>query len=269
MLIAQISDLHVRRAGELSCGVVDTNALLERCVAKINSLDPRPDVVLATGDLVDSWEAEAEYRMLRRFLQKLAMPFFLIPGNHDGRRTLRTVFHDHEHLRQNEKFIQYAIADYPVRMIFLDTLDEGNDAGLMDAPRLAWLEDQLDRARSRPTIVVMHHPPFATGIQCMDKIGCRGAEPLARIIRRHANVERVLCGHLHRAVQTRWAGTLACSAPSTAHQIVLDLNDEDRSPGSFALEPPAFLLHRFRPATGFVTHLCYTDAYPGPYRFAS
>ena len=53
MLIAQISDMHVKAEGELLYGRIDTAGFLERAVAHVGALDPRPDVALATGDLVE------------------------------------------------------------------------------------------------------------------------------------------------------------------------------------------------------------------------
>lgn len=266
MLIAQISDLHIRREGELACGVVDTAACLARCIAHVNRLDPRPDLVLLTGDLVDSGGAE-EYANLRRLLAPLAMPCYLIPGNHDDRRALREIFPDHAYLHEHSDFIQYVISGYPLRIVMLDTLDPGNDAGLMDEPRLAWLEARLAEARTQPTIVVMHHPPFETGIVYMDKINCRGADKMAAIISRHPQIERVLCGHVHRTIQTLWAGTAACIAPSCAHQLTLDLRNEDLSPGEYILEPGGFMLHLWRPGTGLITHTGVVGQFEGPYRF--
>jgi 3',5'-cyclic AMP phosphodiesterase CpdA len=53
VLIAQISDTHIKPEGSLAYGRVDTSAFLARAVDHILHLDPRPDVVLGTGDLVD------------------------------------------------------------------------------------------------------------------------------------------------------------------------------------------------------------------------
>ena len=50
-------------------------------------------------------------------------------------------------------------------------------------------------------------------------------------------MERVLAGHAHRSVQTRFAGTIAQIAPGIAHQVKLTL-DEGR--GSWTMEPPGF-----------------------------
>ena len=44
LIIAQISDLHIRREGELVCGMVDTVGMLRRCVEHIASLPVRPSM---------------------------------------------------------------------------------------------------------------------------------------------------------------------------------------------------------------------------------
>ena len=67
MLLAQISDLHVRPAGERYKDVVDSNRMFADAVEHLNRLDPRPDLVLITGDLVDEG-LQAEYDSLRALL---------------------------------------------------------------------------------------------------------------------------------------------------------------------------------------------------------
>ena len=82
MLIAQITDTHIKAPGKLSYRKVDTCLYLEQCVAHINALMPRPDVVLITGDITDFGRPE-EYRQAGLLLNQLTMPYFVIPGNHD------------------------------------------------------------------------------------------------------------------------------------------------------------------------------------------
>ena len=67
MIIAQISDMHIRPRGVLAFGRLDTAACLARCVEQIRRADPQPDIVVATGDLVDAGLPE-EYRHLRELL---------------------------------------------------------------------------------------------------------------------------------------------------------------------------------------------------------
>jgi 3',5'-cyclic-AMP phosphodiesterase len=137
----------------------------------------------------------------------------------------------------------------------------GGDALCSD--RLRWIDRTLATAPDRPILVLMHHPPFATGISRMDRLGLRGTAAFAEIIRRHPQVERIACGHLHRAIESRFAGTVAGTAPSTAHQIVLDLRTDARI--SFAFEPPGYQLHYWREDAGLVTHTAAIGDWPGPY----
>lgn len=257
MLIAQITDLHVVEPGALAMGKVDTNACLARCVARLNDFTPRPDLVLATGDLINNGTAQ-QYAALRALLAPLELPVFLLPGNHDDRAALRAAFPDHRYLPRGDGFLQYVLEDWPVRIIALDTLVPGETGGALCQRRLAWLADRLGEAPDRPTLIALHHPPFDTGIGFMDRIGLDGREGLAHLLEFYPRVERVVCGHVHRPVQSRFGGTIASIAPSTAHQIPLALNETQ--PDAWLCEPPAFHLHLWRPGQGMITHTAYIDA---------
>ena len=169
MLICQISDLHIKAAGGVSYGIVDTTGMLQRCVEHILALKTKPDIVLATGDLTDFGRAD-EYTHLRELLAPLAVPLYLIPGNHDHRENMIAAFPDHAYLTQMRPFIQYAIEDLPVRIVALDTVIPKKSGGELCEQRLAWLTEKLAAAPDRPTIIIMHHPPFKTFIGHMD--GC-------------------------------------------------------------------------------------------------
>jgi 3',5'-cyclic AMP phosphodiesterase CpdA len=264
MLIAQLTDTHIKPAGRLAYRRVDTEACLRRAVAQVASLKPRPDVVLLTGDLVDAGRPE-EYALLRSILEDLPKPYYLIPGNHDERRALAAAFRDHAYLPQDGEFLHYAVDDHPVRLIGLDTIIPGEPGGAMCETRTAWLAAQLAKAPDRPTILFMHHPPFKTGIEHMDAMRLADEDRLAAVVRRHPQVIRVLCGHVHRAIQAPFAGTTASIAPSTAHQVALDLRPQ--GPSAFMLEPPGFQLHLYDEQSGLVTHTAAVGAFDGPYPF--
>lgn len=261
-LVAQITDMHVGEAGALAFGLIDTAARLAACVARINALEQAPDLVVATGDLVDKGSL-AEYRNLREILTPLRMPFYLIAGNHDDRGNLRKVFADHAYLNHDPEYLHYVIEDYPVRIVAADTVVPGRAGGLMDAARLSWLSTALAKDCERATILLMHHPPFQTGIIHMDGMGCEGADELAEVIAANSQVERILCGHVHRTILHRFAGTTAMIAPSTAFQVALDLDPV--APACWTDEPAGFALHHWSPAGGLASHVC-TVADPGPKR---
>jgi 3',5'-cyclic AMP phosphodiesterase CpdA len=266
MLIAQISDLHIKRPGALAYRRVDTAAYLSRCVERLNALAPAPDAIIITGDLVDQGEPE-QYEHLKSLLAPLKTPYYLLVGNHDDRTALRATFIDHKELHTNSEFIQYTVDIGPLRLIALDSMVPGQSAGLLCDARLAWLEAQLQTAHDKPVIVALHHPPFVSGIGHMDalRLDPASAKKLAALIARHPNVERVICGHVHRPMFVRFGGTIASAVPAPAHQVALDLRDD--APSAFMMEPPAFALHRYDSVNGLITHHAYVDAADGPYPF--
>jgi 3',5'-cyclic AMP phosphodiesterase CpdA len=264
MLIAQLSDPHIKSPGQLLYDRIDTAGYLERAVAHVLALDPLPDVAIMTGDLVDGGKPE-EYALLRRLIAPLPMPVYVTPGNHDAREPLRAAFADQGYFPASG-FLQYTVEDLPVRLIALDTLVEGKGHGALCEERLAWLDARLGEQTDKPAMLLMHHPPFECGIDAFDHARLQeGDVRLAELVRRRGNVERVVCGHVHRPIQVRWAGTMASIAPSTAHQATLDLHDG--APLSMMMEPPAIALHQWRPHTGLVTHVSYIGAFEGPKPF--
>jgi 3',5'-cyclic AMP phosphodiesterase CpdA len=266
MLLAQISDLHIKRPGALAYRRVDTAAYLARCVAALNALDPRPDAVIMTGDLVDQGDPE-QYEHLKTLLAPLRIPYLLVVGNHDARDALRAAFPERAELRSGGEFVHYAVDVGPLRLIALDSMVPGQSAGTLCEARLDWLAAQLDAARGKPVVVALHHPPFACGIGHMDQLRLDPAASnrLEALIAQHPNVERVICGHVHRPMFMRFGGTIAYAVPSSAHQVALDLRDD--APSAFVMEPPAYALHRYAPGDGVVTHHAYVEAAEGPYPF--
>ncbi len=249
MIFVQISDIHYLKQGTLSFGKVDTHACLERCLEQIQKLDPKPDAVLVTGDLTNDGDLLA-CQALADMLAALKLPVYPIPGNHDDRGLIRQAF-PMVAVLSPEGPLCYAIDHFPVRLLALDSSVDGKPYGRLGEAQLAWLSERLGEDSNKPAVVMLHHPPFKTGIGHMDWSMLRDSDALAGIIQNHPQVERVLCGHVHRAVQTRFAGTIAQIAPGVAHQVKLILG-EGRGPWNS--EPPGFLLHVWEEELGLVTH---------------
>jgi 3',5'-cyclic AMP phosphodiesterase CpdA len=215
---------------------------------------PRPDIVLATGDLADSG-TDGDYRQLAELLAPLEIPVLPIPGNHDARGPLRDAFPQIA-ARLESRFVQYRVDDHLVRLVALDTLEDGRIGGRLCAERLAWIERTL-AASARPTLIFMHHPPFDLGAAANDDMRCEGAVALERLVRGHGNVQAVLCGHLHRLVMRRWGNTAVAAMPATAPTLELLLSGE--GPRGFVDTPPMVGLHLWRDGDGLVTHVAAAD----------
>lgn len=260
MIIAQITDFHVAVPGDPIDTKNKTAAHLAAAIAHINGMYPLPDVVLATGDLVNQGNAE-EYALLRQLLMPLTPPLLMIPGNHDERQNLRNAFPEHTYLNQDPEYLHYTIEHFPLRLIGLDTVIPGEAGGELCQQRCDWLDSRLSEKPDTPTVVFLHHPPFRTGLWHMDHMGLSGADRLAAVVIEHPQIERILCGHLHRPITAGFAGTVATVAPGTAHQIELSLGENHRL--AVVMEPPCCLIHAWMPGDGLVTHTSYIGEF-GP-----
>jgi Icc protein len=257
MLIAQISDLHFLPRGMLVFGRVDVAGYLERTLDHLNALRPAPDAVLITGDLTNDGDAAVWADLMTR-IERLAAPIYPLPGNHDDRELMRAAC-AHLGLFASEGPLCFRVDLGPLRLIGLDSLIEGESGGRLGPEQLAWLDARLGEAAERPTLVALHHPPFATGIDHMDAMMLEDGRALAEVIGRHRQVERVLFGHVHRSVQCRWAGTIAQICPNVAHAVQLTLAG---APSRWVLEPPAMLLHEWQDGRGLVSHVDFIGEFP-------
>ena len=224
-MIAQLSDPHVRADD-------DSLAALEAAVQAVLELKPLPDAVLVSGDLADGG-LRSEYEAVRSRLSVLPMPVHAICGNHDDREVLSDVFGPS----------RFAVPCGPLRLVGCDTLIPGAIAGRLGEEQLAWLDEQLAADGATPTVVAMHHPPIAIGIEPADDAGLDAADraALAAMLENHPQVRRVVTGHAHRAVTGVLGGCPVSVCPSVNLQGVLDL----RPGAGFALvaEPPMIAVH--------------------------
>ena len=264
MWIAQISDPHVCPRGVLYQGVVDSNAALAAAIAQVNLLDPQPDVVLLTGDVVDDGTPEA-YAVAREILTALKARLLVIPGNHDERSAFRAAFADQGGMPSEGPINFIDDASGPVRILGFDVTLPGLHHGAIDEASALWLEGALASDPDRPTVIMMHQPPITCEVPYLDAYRCLDADRLSAVISRYPAVERILCGHVHRQMLTRFAGTLLCTAPSTVTAIAL--RPYETAEIASSIEPPAFLLHHWR-AGAMLTHHVPIGSFPGPYPFA-
>jgi len=234
-LLAQLTDSHI---GADWGGPVGPELALAAAVDALRTPRHRPDAVVVTGDLAGDGAAE-QYAVVREQLQRLEIPFVVLPGNHDDRATMRAAF---DLPGGAEDPIHVAVDLGPLRLVALDTTIPGKVDGALPESELQWLEQSLQDAPERPTIIAMHHPPVLTGLSAWDAtaIGPVERTVLSRVLSRHRQVLALIAGHLHRALVSTFAGRPTVVMPSTYLQGSLDWSSADFG---FVAEPPAFGLH--------------------------
>jgi len=257
MLIAQITDIHL--GFEPDNPSEFNRRRLDQVLRILIDGPNRPDLLLATGDLVDRGD-EDSYRRLASALSVCPFPVHFCMGNHDDRDNFSAQF---PRIPVDNGFVQYVVPMDGLRIVVVDTLDPGRHGGAFCEARATWLKARLEEDPDTPTIIVMHHPPVEAGIEWMNT---HPDEPwvtrFSNTIADHSQVQALICGHLHRSIVAPWRGTTVTVCPSTAPQVALDLNPidpdvPDNRPMIIA-DAPAFALHRWT-KHGLVSHFDTAD----------
>ncbi|MGO2514461.1 MULTISPECIES: phosphodiesterase [Marinomonas] len=265
MLIAQLTDLHIKKNGKIAYQKVDTLQCLKNAVSHINALSPQPDWVVVTGDLGDFGTPE-EYDVLVPELKKLKAPVKVIPGNHDHRDHLRVAFDGFASFDHPE-YCHFSQLVDGYHLIGLDSSVLGKPYGRLTPESLAWLDAKLCEQNVLPTMIFLHHPPMKVGIDHMDVQKLLNDDALWQVLQHHEQVKGLVAGHLHRAIYATWNGLPVWVGPSHSHAVTLDLNPN--APSKFSLEPPAIQLFKLG-LDSVVSHISYIESgekSAGPFPF--
>jgi 3',5'-cyclic-AMP phosphodiesterase len=248
-ILVQLSDLHLR-AGEQGAGAARR---LERAVGQLATLQPSPTAVLISGDLVDEPSSEA-YEQARGILLEFGLPLYAIPGNHDDRDMLREHFGPSP--APSGSAVNLAVDCGDLRLVGLDSLRPGSDAGSLGCEQLEWLAETLAQETERPTLLALHHPPVMSGIRAMDQIALNAEDSTAleALIRGQVQVQAITCGHAHTTMISTFAGRPLLICPSTNSAVLLDLRPREDLPFSVAPLPLGFAVHALE-AGRLVSHV--------------
>lgn len=245
MIIAQISDTHI------ALDTPDANQRwrdFEATIADINALDPAPDVIVHTGDIVHNGRPD-EYAVAADILADARAPVYVIAGNKDDRANLGAAFAADGYLAPDSRFIDYAVEDWPVRLIAVDTLNPASNKGDFDAERVGRLIDMIDQEQSKPIAALAHHPPFEVlvGPERINFETVEAMERLSRALQHSGRVVAVFSGHVHRGTAGRVGNIPTTVMPSVATTLRYGAYP------AWMKERPVYHVHRFDPAWGFIT----------------
>lgn len=247
VLIAQMTDIHVGFAPDEQpeeLNLTRFRATLARLIDGPN----RPDMLVLTGDITDHGDAES-FAKTAELLRDCPFPIIPMVGNHDSRAGLLGAFP--QVVPAEGGFLHFVIdGGMGLRIICLDTLEDGRHGGAFCDVRAAWLAARLAEAPHTPTLIFMHHPPVVAGIDWMDPAPDEAwIMRLRSVLAGQNQVQSIHCGHLHRQITTRFAGIPLGVTPSVAPLVAMDLTPVDQhTPDDRELittEPPTYALHRW------------------------
>lgn len=240
MLIAHLSDTHIVDDNESLSPISSMSHNLSECINYINGFIPKIDLVMISGDIVNSAKY-SEYLKAYKLFCKFKIPFYVLPGNHDNPKTLKVVFKEHfPCLDESIEVYDYIIEEYDLRILALDSSQKKHAGGNLSTSQLDWLDRKLSEQPLKPSVIFLHHMPVNIGISETDIDGFIGKEKLASIVQSNSQIKTIACGHVHLKVDTLWQGTLVSSAPSIGLGLVLEMNLDLNS--KFILSKPMFQL---------------------------
>jgi len=254
--LLQLTDLHLHSNPDGRLLGQQTWHTFEAVLALARQRHWPPDALVLTGDLVHDERAEG-YRRLRQRLERLGIPFFCIPGNHD-RLDLMT-----DHLDPD------AISGLRVEtiggwdLLLLDSTIPLEVGGHIDAEVLTSLDRYASAHPRRPKIVFLHHQPVPVGSRWIDSIGTANGDALVATVARHPSIHALIWGHVHQTFERRVGGVALLATPSTCVQF-LPKSD------NFALDrlPPGYRWLDLYPDGRIDTGVSRIDAYPEPLRLS-
>jgi Icc protein len=245
MIIAQISDTHIALdSPDADKRIQD----FKSTIADINTLNPPPDVIVHTGDIVHNGRTD-EYAEAAAILSKARTPDYVMVGNKDDRSNLLKAFTGCGYLNANTNFIDYAIEVFPVRLVMLDTLNPASNKGDFCTERITRFNDLIDAETSKPIAVFTHHPPFevSVGPDPIHFDPLEAMDELRKALQNSGRVIAVISGHVHRAT----SGSIGTIPASVMPCIATTLRRGDYPPEMKAC--PLYHLHRLDTDGSFST----------------
>lgn len=240
--LIQVTDLH------LSAERAYNYAGWARCLDHINAA--RPDLVVATGDLVlCDPDHGPDHQFVRSELGRIEVPWAALPGNHDiGDTGPKPYMGQWITDARRQRFLDAIGPDWwgrdlgAWRILGLNAQLPGSDL-VAEEEQLDWLEREIAAAGDRPLGVFLHKPLFVNDVaEAGDPIWCvlrAGRMSLLDRLKR-GNLRLIASGHAHHYRTFNFGNIAIVWAPSTALVI-----DDEAAPFQ-GLHEPGLVEYRFR-----------------------
>ena len=225
--LLQITDCHIHNEPHrLLSGVNTYHSLTQVIDGVLTSNDQHADLALITGDLTHEGDERA-YRLLQEQLNRLPMPFFWLPGNHDH---LAPMANTASSERQQAK--QLLLQNWQI--LLLDTHVEDEVGGAVSQSELTWLATALREHPDKHAAIFMHHPLLPVGCAWLDPQRIANAEQVLTLFDNTPQLRVVCNGHVHQENDIQRLHYRLLSTPSTCIQFKrnsADYAEDDFPPG--------------------------------------
>lgn len=223
-IIIQITDTHLMDQPETEFVQINPEQNFHAVIDDLLQRFPHIDALIHTGDLAQIANPET-YTRYQNYMQKLGIPFFQIPGNHDD--LAHFPFHTPDPIPTVIELGEWSI-------ILLNSAVQGQTDGWIQTEQLQHLKQILEQQLDKNIILACHHHPFAMKSHWIDQHKLKNTEEFIHILEHFKHIKAVIYGHVHQDSKHVWNGISFLSTPATcvqfkplSHNFALD----DMAPG--------------------------------------
>ena len=207
LTLVQITDSHLLADPEGELLGVNTDYSLRCVLDHLMNRHPAMDMLLATGDIAQDGSLKA-YRRFLELVEPFNTPVRGLPGNHDTRENFHTVWGERAS----------PVVDIGAwRIIMLDSIIVGSDAGHLAQDQLSLLRRAATQADGRHVLVAVHHNPIAVQSPWLDTMMISNGAELLEMLANLPQVRALVWGHVHQELDQVYRSALG----ETGHALRL------------------------------------------------
>ena len=208
-IVIQITDTHLTEHREQEFIQINPEQNFHAVINDLLQQYPKIDAIVHTGDLAQVASPATDQRYVN-YMEKLGIPFFQIPGNHDDLRCFP--LHNPHPEPTVIELGQWA-------MILLNSAVAGKTDGWIQMEQLQSLQTLLHKYQDKKIILACHHHPFEMKSHWIDQHKLKNTVEFTDILKQFNHIKAVICGHVHQDSITLWNNIQFISTPATCIQF--------------------------------------------------
>ena len=230
LVILQISDLHILAEGKQKMAGIDTAKSFKQLLKSAINKHTKIDLLLVTGDLAQD-PCQSSYQLIVDELAQYPIRTICLPGNHDDFDLMQQIINT-QHVNC-DKHIQ--LNNWQI--IALNSQKPNSHSGYLSENELSFLTDCLKKSADTNTLIAVHHHPIPTHSRWLDTMVIENEKALFSILKKHAHVKAMVCGHIHQPLEEERNNILILGTPSTCFQFKPKCSDYtlDNEPSGYRI----------------------------------
>lgn len=213
MKLIQLTDFHLfSNTKETLQGYCTYECLKLVVDSIISNVNLTADAIFITGDISEDKTLES-YQLALKQVERLNLPIYFLAGNHDDKECMKSVFS-----RSSLAIDTNEIHCKDWILIKVDTVQYGEDSGLLSADAKKDLEKRIAGYRNIKVALFMHHHPVAVGIPLVDGCMLLNSKDIFSLADSGNKLKSIICGHAHTQLTGMHNDCVIDVCPATCFQ---------------------------------------------------